>query len=118
MPECINCDAYTQKGSWCPMCRVERDNDHHDFFGETPEEKADRLLGKSINHSSNGLEDDAEAALDDARGAMPDVSYDVWRHMQAAQTVETTSSEYRRYLREARQFLEGVRDGPEVEGAA
>ena len=72
----------------------------------TPRQKADRLLGKAINHSSNKHADEAKDCLEEAEAADNDLPYTAWRFMHVAKTCDPTGSEFRRYLELARHELE------------
>lgn len=107
MPECIDCGAPTRSGSRCPMHRVEHNNEHHEFFGQVSDvDVADRLLGKAINASSQGDGEQAVEFLTQASETIQSVSCEAWEQAQAARTRDSTGHEFRRYLREARQFLQ------------
>lgn len=72
----------------------------------TPEEQADRLIGKSIEASSRGDALRAISANEDARNVLDsEEHHDVIEKLNAALTADADTSEWQRYCRQAREAL-------------
>lgn len=72
----------------------------------TPEEQADRLIGKSIEASSRGDVLRAVSASEDARNVLDRVDYPgVHDKLNEALTTDVDGSEWRRYCEQAREKL-------------